>query len=215
MNQQAAVGRKPLKERSRGLDEAVGFPVKHWIKVEALACFHEGDYSVSEVASMIGQDVKNVRNHVVELFDAGCIELAGFKKVGNHSVAVYRAVVLAEIPDEVAETMTVEERHDVSGCITQGIMAETVSAYRNGKLDEDPVCLLWGAPTLDALGQVEMHELLLDTWARAQKVHGRAANRLAKSGEIGRTSVVGLLGFERGRAGRPKGGYFELGKDVR
>jgi hypothetical protein len=207
LTQPLVVGRIPSKERSRGPDEAVRFGVKHWIKVEVVALLHEGDFSVGEIALLIGEDLKRVRNHVQELYEAGNIEVAGFKQVGNHKVAVYRAVALAEISDEEAKTMTVEERHDVSGCITQGILAETVSAHRNGKLDEDPVCLLWGAQALDHQGELERHQLLLDTWEKAKKISVQTAHRLAKSGEIGRTNVIGLLGFERGRPGRPKDGY--------
>ncbi len=201
------VGRIPSKERSRDPDEAARFGVKHWIKVEVVALLHEGDFSVGEIALLIGEDLPRVRNHVQELYEAGNIEVAGFKQVGNHKVAVYRAIALAEISDEEAKTMTVEERHDVSGCITQGILAETVSAHRNGKLDEDPVCLLWGAQALDHQGELERHQLLLDTWEKAKRISVRNAHRLAKSGEVGRTNVIGLLGFERGRPGRPKEGY--------
>lgn len=207
MNQQIALGRIPTKERSRGPDETPPFGVKHWIKTEVVALLHEGDFSVGEIALLLGEDLKRVRNHIKELYESGNIEVGGFKQVGNHKVAVYRAVTLAEISDEEAKTMTVEERHDVSGCITQGILAETVSAHRNGKLDEDPVCLLWGAQVLDEQGELERHQLLLDTWEKASKISVRTAHRLAKSGEIGRTNVIGLLGFERGRPGRPKDGY--------
>jgi len=207
LTQPLVVGRIPSIERSRGPDEALPFGVKHWIKVEAVAILHEGDFSVSEIAVLLGEDVNRVRNHIIELYEAGNIEVAGFKEVGNHKVAVYRAVVLAEISDEEAKTMPVEERHDVSGCISNGILVETVSAHQNGKLDEDPVCLLWGAQTLDPQGELERHQLLLETWEKAKIISVRNAHRLAKSGETGRTNVIGLLGFERGRPGRPKDGY--------
>jgi hypothetical protein len=178
-----------------------------------LAIFHEGEFSAGEVAIMIGEDVKNVRNHIRELYEAGSVELAGYKKVGGYVRAVYRAIQLPVIEDDEARMMSVEERHDVSGAITQGLLAETVSAYRNGKLDEDPVCLLWDAPHLDGLGEQKMHTLQLSHWAQAQEIHAESVNRMAESGEVGRTWVVGLLGFERGRPGRPKGGYFKTGNN--
>jgi len=207
------VGRRPIKERTKRPDEALPSSVRHWIKVEALAIFHEGEFSIGEVALMIGEDVKIVQNHVRELYEAGSIELAGYKKVGSYVRSLYRAIALPEITDEEARKMTVEERHDVSGAITQGILAETVCSYRNEKLDVDPVSLLWDAPHLDGEGEQEMHQLLLSTWAQAQKVHAKAVNRMAKSGTTGQTSVIALLGFERGRPGRPTGGYFKTGKN--
>lgn len=208
------VGRKPLKERTKRPDEALPRSVMHWIKVEALAVLNEGEFSAGEVAAMLGEDVKLVHNHLRELYAAGSIELAGHKEVNGYSRAIYRAIQLPVIEDNEAQDMTVEERHDVSGAITQGVLAETVSAYRNGKLDEDPVCLVWDAPLLDSLGEQRMHDLFLATWAKAQEIEAESINRLVKSSETGRISVVGLLAFERGRPGRPvKGGYFKTGKN--
>ncbi len=203
------LGRKPLKQRTRKPDDALPHSVNHWIRVEALAIFHEGEFSAGEVADMIGEDVKNVRNHIRDLYDSGCIEWAGYKMVGNYRKPVYRAVVLPVISDEVARELSIEEQHDVAGAIVQGILAETVSSYRNGKMDhDDPVCVMWDAPNLDAEGEREMHAHLIASWKGAQKIHAKAANRMAKSGETGTTTVVGFLGFERGRPGRPDGGYF-------
>lgn len=214
MSQGAAeTGRKPIKERTKLPDDALPSSVRHWIKVEALAIFHEGEFSAGEVAIMIGEDVKLVRNHIRELYNAGCIELADYKEVGGYVRAVYRAIEAPEISDEVAKEMSVEERHDVSGAIAQGILAETVSSYRNGKLDIDPVCLLWDAPYFDSQGEQEAHELMLDTYGKVKKIHGKSVNRMCKSGEPGTTSVVALLAFERGRPGRPTGGYFKTGKN--
>lgn len=206
--QDLEVGRKPLRKRSRRPDDALPHAVNHWIRVETLAILHEGAFSAGEVADLIGEDVKKVRGHIVDMYDSGCIEFAGYRMVGNNRKPVYRAIVLPVISDEVAREMTVEERHDVSGAITQGILGETVSAFRNGKLDEgENVCLMWDAPSLDEQGQREMHTHLIDSWRQSQKIHARAANRLAETGEAGTTSVVALLGFERGRPGRPEGGY--------
>lgn len=210
----AEVGRKPIKERTRLPDDALPRSVMHWIKVESLAILNEGEFSAGEIAIMLGEDVKNVRNHLRELYEAGSIELAGSKNVGGYVRAIYRAIELPVIEDDEAGEMTVEERHDVSGAISQGILAETVSAYRNGKLDEDPVCLVWDAPILDGLGEQKMHELFLDTWAQAQEIEAASINRLAGSEEAGRVNVIGLLAFERGRTGRPvKGGYFKTGEN--
>ncbi len=210
----AEVGRKPIQERTKLPDDALPRSVMHWIKVEALAILNEGEFSAGEIAIMLGEDVKNVRNDLNELYEAGSLELAGSRNVGGYVRAIYRAIELPVIDDEEAHKMTVEERHDVSGAITKGMLAETVSAYRNGKLDEDPVCLMWDAPILDGLGEQRMHDLFLDTWAKAQEIEADSINRLVESDETGRVNVVGLLAFERGRTGRPvKGGYFKTGKN--
>jgi DNA-binding transcriptional ArsR family regulator len=204
----SAVGRKPLRERKRQPAEALTHSVNHWIRVEVLAILHEGEYSAGEIAEMIGEDVKLVGGHIRDLYDSGCIELAGYRMGGNHRKPIYRAIVLPVISDAVARAMSAEERHDVSGAIAQGILAETVSSYRSNKLDEaEDVCLMWDAPNLDAEGRREMQAHLIEAWRGAREIHARAANRMARSGEVGTTTVVGLLGFERGRPGRPDGGY--------
>ncbi len=217
MNQAARqIGRKPLKERSKHPDDALRYSVKHWIKVETLAILHEGEFSTTEIAEKMDEPVKLVSNHVYELYEAGCIEVAGHKLVGNHRQLLYRAIELPVITEEVSRQMTPEERHDVAGAITQGILAETVSSYRNGKLDEEEnVCLMWDALNLDVQGRQDLQAHLIAAWEGAQEIHAKAVNRMAKSGEIGTTTFVGLLGFERGRPGRPDSGYFRPEKDER
>lgn len=217
MNQQALeVGRKPLKERTRRPDDALPHSVNHWIRVEALAIFHEGEFSAGEVAEMIGEDVKNVRGHIRDLYDSGCVEFAGYKLVGNYRKPVYRAIVLPWVSPRAYRAMSIEDRHDLNGAVVQGVLAESVSSYRTGKMDTDEdLYLVWDAPNLDAEGKRELHDCLATTFEGVKDIHARAANRMAESGETGATTVVGLLGFERGRAGRPEGGYYRAGKDDR
>jgi hypothetical protein len=203
------VGRKPRKKRKRQSVAAMTHSINHWIRVEALAIFHEGEFSAGEVANMIGQDVGAVTGHIHDLYDSGCIEFAGHKEVDGTMRPVYRAIVPPEVSDEVYRAMSYEDRDDASGAIIQGVLAESVSSCQNGKLVEDEtVALIWGAPTLDAQGEREMNAHLTASYRGAEKIHAKAANRLAKSGEPGVTKVVAFLGFRRGRPGRPDGGYF-------
>jgi DNA-binding transcriptional ArsR family regulator len=213
MSAVSAIGRKPLKERSRRPEEALTHSVNHWIRVEALAILAEGEFSAGEVAEMVGEDVKNVRGHLRDLYDSGCIEFAGYKMVGSVMRPVYRAIVLPVVYDETYSKMSIKDRHDLNGAVVQGILAETVSSYRNQKMDTDEeLCLLWDALNLDAEGKREILALLTTTWTRAQRINGKAANRMAKSGATGETTFLGLLGFKRGRPGRPEGGYHGLRK---
>lgn len=216
MSQASDVGRKPLRERTRRPVDALPHAVNHWIRVETLAILHEGEFSSGEIADMIGEDVKNVSGHVRDLYESGCIEFAGFKVAGNFRKPVYRAIVLPVVTDEVYRAMSIEERHDANGAIVQGFLAESVSSYRNGKMDDDEdLCLVWDAPSLDAEGKRELLAHLTAAWKGVQDIHAKAANRMAISGEIGSSTVVGLLGFERGRAGRPEGGYYRAEKNER
>lgn len=183
--------------------------VNHWIRVEVLAILHEGEFSAGEVAEMIDVDVKPVTGHIHDLYESGCIEFAGTKMVSNFARPVYRAIVMPEVTPEVYRSMSIDDRHDLNGAVTQGILTETLSSYGTGKMDTDEeLYLVWDAPTLDAQGEREMHDHLASSFERAKKIHANSANRMAKSGETGHTKVVGFLGFRRGRPGRPQGGYY-------
>jgi DNA-binding transcriptional ArsR family regulator len=206
-------GRKPLTKRTRRPDDALTHAVNHWIRVEAVTILHEGEFSAGEIAEMIGEDVKLVTGHVNDLYDSGSIEFAGYKRVGGMMRRVYRAIVQPVVSDEAYRGMSIEDRHDLNGAVVQGLLAETVSSYRNKKMDHDEnLCLVWQPLNLDAEGQHELMEHQTAGWEGAKEIEARSANRMAKSGERGTATVVGLLAFERGRKKR-SGGYRKSGKN--
>jgi hypothetical protein len=208
------IGRKPFAKRRRQAVEAMTHAINNWIRVEILAIFHEGEFSAGEIAEEINVDVKTVTGHIHDLYESGCIEFAGAKLVGSTARPVYRALALPKVDQEIYRGMSVADRHDLNGAITQGILTETVSAYGKGKMDADEqLYLVWDAPTLDDLGEEEMHAHLEASYAGAKEIQTRAANRLAKSGKKGITKVIGFLAFRRGRPGRPAGGYFKSADD--
>jgi DNA-binding transcriptional ArsR family regulator len=207
-------GRRPLAERTRRPEDAPPFATGHYIRLEALTILHEGEFSAVEIAEMMGMDVKNVTNHLRNLYDAGCIEFVGHKAgEGNIRRAVYRAIARPVVSDEAYRAMSLEERHDLNGTAIQWIFAECLSSHRSGKMDQDEdLCLISDEPNLDAKGRVELRELLSAAWSGepeevlavlkgVQEIECRAANRMAESGETGTTVVVALLAFERGRSG--------------
>jgi hypothetical protein len=151
----AKVGRKPRKKRTRLPEDALTHSVNHWIRVEALAIFHEGEFSAGEVAKKIGEDVKVVRGHVQDLYDSGCIEFAGYKLVGGTMRRAYRALVLPVVGAEAYSAMSLDDRHDLNGAVVQGLHAESVCSFRNGKMDADEnLCFVWQPLNLDAQGNV-------------------------------------------------------------
>lgn len=202
------IGRKPLKKRTRLPDDALTHSVNHWIRVEALAIFHEGEFSAGEVAKMIGEDVKVVRGHVQDLYDSGSIEFVGYKLVSGTMRRVYRAITQPVVGDETYRNMSLDDRHDLNGAVVQGLHAESVCSFRNRKMDTDEnLCFVWQALNLDTLGRRELLAHMTGAWEGAKEIEARAVNRMAKSGEQGSSSIAAFLGFERGRSGRPAGGY--------
>lgn len=202
------IGRLPLPKRVRQQVEALTHAVNNWIRVEILAILHEGEFAAGQIAEMIDQDVKTVTGHLYDLHASGCIEFAGTKMINGYPRRVYRAIVLPKVDREVYRKMSVEERRDLNGAVSQGILAETVSAYRNRKMDTDEeLYLVWDAPLLDPRGEVEMHDHMEASFAGAKEIAAEGMNRIAKSKAKGTVKVIGFLAFRRGRPGRPEGGY--------
>lgn len=204
-------GRRPLKERTRLPEDASPFAVGHRIRLESLIILHEGDFSAGEIAGILGEDVKNVTNHLRDLYDAGCVEFVGHKGEGNIRRAVYRAVTRPVVSDGEYRAMSLEERHDAIGVVLQWILAECLASYRNKKMDQDEeICLISDEPDLDARGREELRELLTASWRGepqdafdalkgVREIAARATNRMADSGEPSTKVVVALMAFERGR----------------
>jgi DNA-binding transcriptional ArsR family regulator len=201
----------PLKDRTKQPAEAMTHALNHWVRLEAITILHQGEFSAGEIADMLDEDVRYVTGHIRILYEAGCIEFVGLKWIGGHARPVFRAVVLPVITDEAFRAMSKNERHDANGAIVQGFLAESLSSYRNEKMDgaKEPPCLIWDAPPLDAEGRRKIRERMTEIWKEeVLVVEGESANRIAESGEKAIPTVVGLFSFERGRRGRPESGYY-------
>lgn len=210
MAEEAAAPRKAPGDRKREIGDAVAYALGNAIRNAALAILAEGKRSKSELAKITGIDLRTISHHVDELYECGCIEDAGtFKaKKGNTNERFYRAIVLPYITDEAYRNMSLEERRDVNGVTVQSITTETLSSFRSGKMESDEhLWLLWDALNLDVRGKEEVAEELAESYDRIQAIHGRAANRLAESGETGTMNIVTLTSFERGRNKRPAQSY--------
>ncbi len=217
-------GRQPLKERTRRPEDALQYPLGHSVKLESLIRLHEGDASAGDIAKQIGESVKLVSNHLRDLFKAGCIELVGHRGRGNLRKKIYRAIIRPFVSDDEYREMSLEKRHDLIGVVLQWALAECLSSYRNHKMESDEdLCLLCDEPTVDSIGKTELHDLLLDAWGgratdtrdtlvSVQEIEGRAANRMAESGEEGTTMVVVMFAFERGRSKAPPKSGSAVGK---
>ncbi len=205
MKTEPEIGRKSLKKRARLPDAALPYAIKHWIKLQALIILHDGEFTTSEIAEMIGEDVKLVSGHIRGLYDSGSIEVADFKTVGNHRMPVYRAVAVPWISSEQYSQMSLEECHDMAGVVLQGLVAESLASYQAGKMDDDEeLAVIWDVMNLDAQGNRELTARETAFWEDTRGINARAANRMAESGEEGTSRIVAFLGFKRARQGKPR-----------
>jgi hypothetical protein len=203
-------GRRPSKERTKQSADAPTWAVANHVRLAALTLLHEKQLSPAEIADILDEDVKKVTDHLRQMYDAGCVEFAGHEGERNFRRTLYRAITRPLVSDEEYRAMSIEKRDDLNGVALQWIIAECLASYRSKKMNEDEdLCLLSDEPNLDLRGREELRELLFATWnglldtqeaiQGVQKIAERAANRMAKSGETGTTTVVVLMAFERGR----------------
>jgi DNA-binding transcriptional ArsR family regulator len=204
----AAAARKPRDARKREMDEAVAYALGHKVRNQALAILAEGVRSTSELAKIMGLGVKLVSNHIRQLYDSGCIEIAATGKKGNLTEVYYRTVILPYITDEAYRRMTMDERRDVNGVTVQSILNETLTAYSAGKMDDDEdLWLLWDALMLDKQGREEAAQEFAESYERLKDIAGGAATRLCESGEVGQTTIITATAFDRCRAELPERRY--------
>lgn len=210
------IGRMPRDRRTKQPVEAITNSVNHSLRLEILTILHQGEFSAGEIADVLEEDVRYVTGHVRILFETGCIEFMGFKRIGGYARPVFRAITLPIVTNEVFCKLEKDERHDISGVGLQGFLVESLSAYANEKLDsaEEPPCLIWDVPPLDAKRRRKLRRRLNEIWKEeVLAAEAESANAVAESGEEAIPTVVGLFCFERGRRGRPERGYFRVEKD--
>jgi DNA-binding transcriptional ArsR family regulator len=212
-------GRNPVKTRSRLPDEAPAYPANHRVRLEVLIILHEGEFSATDIAEMIGEDTRHVTNHLRDLYDAGCIEFVAHKGEGNLKKAVYRAIARPFTSREEAREMPPEAQQEAAGVHLQWILSESLAAYRKRKMVNDEACVVMSdEPSLDAEGRQELHDFLVACWSGGEKdvelltalkgvqeIEAKSIDRMAKSKETGTTVVVSLMAFERGRPPISKG----------
>lgn len=209
------IGRMPRAKRTKQPVEAITNSVNHGLRLEILTILHQGEFSAGEIADILEEDVRYVTGHVDILFETGCIEYMGLRRINGHARPVFRAITLPIVTDEVFCGLGKEERHDISGAGLQGFLAESLSAYAHEKLDsaEEPPCLIWDVPPLDAERRRKLRRRFNEIWEQEVLVaEAESANAVAESGEETIPTVIGLFSFERGRRGRPERGYFRVEK---
>lgn len=207
-------GRLSLKDRTKQPVEAMTHALNHPVRLDAITILHQGEFSVGEIAEIMDEDVRYVTGHIRILYKAGCIEYVGLRRIKGHARPVFRSLVLPVITDKTYDEMSKEERHETAVAMAQSFLAETVSSCRERKMDgNEPPVMIWDAPPLDAQARKKLRGRITEFWGEVLDIEAESANRIAESGEEPIPTVVGLFGFERGRAGRPQHSHYRAEKN--
>ncbi|HEU5061873.1 MAG TPA: winged helix-turn-helix domain-containing protein [Solirubrobacterales bacterium] len=191
--------------KPRGIDELVVFVVQHPIRVDVLQILNEREASATQIARQIGEDEKKVGHHVKALADAGCIELVRRVKNRGAEEHIYVASLRPHIKDAEWALLPRETRHEISALMFQAIVAEALSAFRNGTFDSRiNRHVSWQPLKLDEQGWLELMQELEESLERIENIKVLAEQRLIQSGEVGMQAIAAALGFERGSAARAR-----------
>ncbi len=189
-----------LGQGKRGVEEAVGYALKHQRRVEILGLLNEGVRNRYELAALIGEEPNKIKHHLKELLGEGSIELAHSKRVGNLMQHYYRAVAMSFYSDEEIEALRPEERQAFAGVILQAAMAESLAALWAGKMADDRrVWLSWRWFHVDSRGREDIADEQARHWERVRECEAESTNRCAKSGESTKSIIVTSLGHLRCR----------------
>lgn len=189
-----------LGQGRRGVEEAVGYALKHRKRVEILGLLNEGERNRYELAALIGDEPDKIKHHLKELLDEGSIELAYSKRVGNLIQHYYRAIKMSFYSDEEIEALRPGERQAFAGVILQAVMAEALAALWAGKMADDPrVWLSWRWFHVDSRGREDIADEQARHWERVQEIEAESTNRCAKSAEPTKSIIVTSLGHVRCR----------------
>src|SRR4029077_548052 len=189
-----------LGQGKRGVEEAVGYALKHQHRVEILCLLNEGECNRYELAALIGEEPAKIKHHLKELLDEGSIELAYSKRVGNMMQHYYRAVEMPFYTDEEVAAMPPEAKQAICGVILQAVMAEALAALWAGKMADDPrVWLSWRWFHVDVQGREDIADEQARHWERVREIEAESTNRCAKSGESTKSIIVTSLGHVRCR----------------
>jgi len=189
-----------LGQGKRGVEEAVGYALKHQRRVEILCLLNGGEHNRYELAALIGVKPSKIKHHLRELLDEGSIELAYSKRVGNVMQHYYRAVEMPFYTDDEVAAMPPEGKQAICGVILQAVMAEALAALWAGKMAGDPrIWLSWRWFHVDAQGREDIANEQARHWERVQECEAESTNRCAKSGEPTKSIIVASLGHVRCR----------------
>lgn len=185
-------------QRGKSIEEVVAYAVSHRTRVQILIVLNQGLYTAGEIASIIGEPLNKVGNHIRELVDAGSIEIADTRRRRNTQQHYYRAVRTPFYSEGEVEAMTWQQRQVTAGLVIQSLVAEMMAGLWAGNMLDDPRdWMTWDRLNLDAEGRQELYEEQEESWKRLEAIKARAANRVAESGGDTAPYVVSVLGFER------------------
>jgi len=205
--------RKSKADKRSPDDQTVCDALRHPIRVRILEALCEGDLSPTQFLrrgllppgfDFEGDDknaISHVSYHFKVLLKAGCVILVEKIPKRGANEHIYRSRELALHTDVDFETMSFEERRQISRSTLQMLVARADGAIYQGTFDKrTDRHLSWVPLELDEQGWQELRDLQAETLERAQGIKAAAIARKHERSEEDDTptfpATFGALAFE-------------------
>jgi DNA-binding transcriptional ArsR family regulator len=202
----AKSGRKRKRPTKRAAERAITHLLNHPVRLDAFLATFEARASPNEVARLLRKPLSDVSFHMSELRKEGVIELVKRAQRRGAVEHYYKASEPPEIDEEEWRAMPKSARRRIVAVGLQVVIADALSALRQGRFEDDEdMYLVWMPMRLRQAGQDAVTALqaeMLERMATIKEEHG-----IPDSEETDQTMKVAvMLWFERGIPGprRPR-----------
>jgi hypothetical protein len=197
---------KRRKRPKRAAERTITHLLNHPVRLDAFMATFEAMASPKEVAELLRKPVGDLSFHMTELRKAGVIEIVKRARRRGATEHYYRATEPPEIDEEEWKSMPKSARRRIVALGLQVVIADALSALRQGKLEtDDDMYLVWMPMRLRAKGQEEITALQAEMLRRMGSI--KEEHGIPEGEETGEPMrVAAMLWFERGLPGvrRPR-----------
>jgi DNA-binding transcriptional ArsR family regulator len=194
----------------RVIDECIAKALGNSHRQQILWILNERIASPSEIARELGEGLTKVCHHINVLKEAGCIELAYVKPVGNRLQSFYRATSRAFLDGVEWPSVPESVKDGMRATLLRNIVEDGIDAVVEGTYDScDGSHMSWTPMVLDEQGRREITDILERALLDAIAIQESTKQRLVASGAMGTSYTVSILGYPsvggRKKVGPPTG----------
>lgn len=179
------------------VDPRLAKALAHPLRARILVVLNERVASPNEIAQMLGEALPNVSYHVRTLSDLDCIALVRTAQRRGAIEHYYRALKRPFFSDREWKRLPPSARQALADTTLEMIWDDVSEAIDAGTLAARPdMHVSRSALVLDERGWGELTDALAALLDEAERIGGRSAARLEKSGEEGIPSKLTFMHFE-------------------
>jgi DNA-binding transcriptional ArsR family regulator len=178
------------------IDECIAKALGNSFRQQILWILNERVASPSEIAKELGESLNKVCHHMKVLQDAGCIELAYERTIGNRIQHFYKATSRAFLEGTDWPNVPGTVKEGLRATLLQNVIHDAIEAVAKGTYDSSGGShMSWTPMILDEQGCDEISEVLEGALLKVIAVQESTKDRLESSGATGLSYTVSILGY--------------------